>query len=185
MKLFKAVKSVFFGEKDEGCLEVRAGYSTAALAFLVGPRPAQRHPKDFQEGCGFKILDIEITPRTSVEVAVATIPKGALILFSQGIVKTTLVAGGTTVTWSLGTSATPAKYGSAGAPTQADSLLKNSKFSKFAPLDTQGPLSADESVVVTAAATGGAADGDTAFTAGVIRFVIVYLEAQALKDYDA
>lgn len=182
-RIRKAIKHLFIGnDKGEGGIQARCGNALGVLAALFGPIPAQVHPDDYNEGLGLKVVDIEINPR-AVETAVFTVPKGAMILMTEAIVKTLLVAGGTSVTWSLGTAATPAKYGSAGAPTQADSLLKNSKMYKIAPLDTQGVLAADEPIVLTAAATGGAADGDTAFTAGTVRVVIHYWEAQPLKSY--
>lgn len=131
---------------------------------------------------GFKrVVQEETLNPNAIETALATvIPKGANLRSVQGNVESALTGGGTTVTWSLGTAADPDKYGSAGFPSQADSLAKNSKSDWMAgPLD---PLAADETIVLTGCATGGAADGDTALTVGAVRIVVVYEALLPLAD---
>lgn len=124
------------------------------------------------------VVDKTVSP-SAVETAVFSVPAGSVIRLVQGNVQATLTGGGTTVTWSLGVAADPDKYGTAGYPTAADSLAQNSKSSWVA---TPTNLAAAEPIVLTGAATGGAADGNTALTVGSVRVVIVYDTYESLAN---
>lgn len=124
------------------------------------------------------VVDKTVSP-SAVETAVFSVPAGSVIRLVQGNVQTALTGGGTTATWSLGTAGDPDKYGTAGYPTAADSLAKNSKSSWTA---TPTHLASAEAIVLTGSATGGAADGDTALTVGSVRVVIVYDTYESLAD---
>lgn len=139
-------------------------------ALIVGPIAT--------EGLKTVVLEETVSP-AAVETALTTdIPKGAVIRAVLARCTVALTGGSTTVTWSVGVTGDPDKYGTAGHPTQADSLAKNS-HSEW----VNGPLAqlaADETIVVGGAATGGAADGDTALTVGSVRVVVIYDEAAVL-----
>jgi hypothetical protein len=130
------------------------------------------------EGWEDVIMEETLAPAAVATNMTTPVPKGAVITAVAANVQTALTGGGTTVTWSLGTAADPDKYGTAGHPTQADSLAKNS-HSEFAcaPL---ARLAADETITLRGAATGGAADGNTALTVGTVRVVVHYKRLVAL-----
>lgn len=130
------------------------------------------------EGLELRVIDVTVSP-AAVETAVATLPAGSVVISVQGNVQSALTGGGTTVTWSLGVAADPDKYGTAGYPSAADALTKNSKSRWLGPF-TQ--LASAEAIVLTGAATGGAADGDTALTVGSVRVRIVYWTCNDLDD---
>lgn len=147
----------------------RANIKTAvaaagAVAALIGSAAA--------EGLKIVVQEETLSP-AAIETSLATnVPKGSVILEVLANCQTALTAGGTTVTWSVGVTGDPDKYGTAGHPTQADALTKNSKSSWVcAPL---ARLAADETIVLTGAATGGAADGNTALSVGTVRVVVIY-----------
>lgn len=124
------------------------------------------------------VVEKTISP-AAVETAVFTVPKGSAIRAVLANVESALTGGSTTVTWSIGTAGDPDKYGTSGFPTQADALTKDSKSSFIA---TPTLLTSDEAIVLTGAATGGAADGDTALTVGSVRIVIIYDTYEALAN---
>jgi len=130
------------------------------------------------EGQELVVYEGTISPN-AVETNVINVPAGSVILSVQANVQTALTGGGTTVTWSLGTAATPNKYGTAGYPTQADSLAQNSKSNW---MGTWAFLTAAEQMVLTGCATGGAADGDTALTVGSVRVRVIYYTLNALDN---
>ena len=109
------------------------------------------------------------------------IPAGAIILSVQGYVVRTLVAGGTSVTWSLGlTGSTVNAYGTAGYPSAADLLAAKSKSNW---LNAAMPIVATANAVsVYACATGGASAGNTAFADGQIRIVVTYIDCASLQS---
>lgn len=144
--------------------------TTGATAMRVGP--------NVLEGMEIRTLDKTVSA-SGVETAIVSIPANSVIYSVLGNVQTLLVAGGTSVTWSLGLAATPAKYGTSGYPSAANSLLKNSKSSW---IGTPTLTASAEAIVLTAAADGGAADGDTGFSAGSIRVVVVYATVNGLED---
>lgn len=132
------------------------------------------------EGLKRVVQEQTLSPN-AIETSMSTvIPKGSVILAVLANVQTALTGGGTTATWSVGTTGDPDKYGTAGFPTPADSLAKNSKSSWIA--DNFVRLTADETIVLTGAATGGAADGDTALTVGSVRIVVIYDTFAALAN---
>lgn len=131
------------------------------------------------EGYEVLVMDEVIVCAASVENPMSNaVPKGAMILSVQANAQTALTAGGTTATWSVGTTATPNLYGTAGSPTQADSLAKNSKSNKMI---APSALSADTTIKVIGAETGGAAAGDTGLT-GSVRVQVVYAIFTGLVD---
>ena len=128
-----------------------------------------------------RVVQEEILSPDAIETALATvIPKGSSIKLVQGNANAALTGGGTTVTWSLGTAADPDKYGTAGWPTQGDSLAKNSKSSWVAGPSSQ--LSADETIILTGCITGGAADGNTKLSVGSVRVVVTFDTFLPLAD---
>lgn len=143
-----------------------------------GPLPANfiddRSGVSAPEGIHREKLEVYLEP-TAVETAVGTVPAGAAIRSVQTNVEVLLVAGGTSVTLSIGTAADPDKYGTH----SADSLAKDQKIST---IPAWAVLAAAEPIVITAAATGGNADGDTAFSAGKVRCVVIYDDINDLHN---
>lgn len=145
--------------------------ATGAVIYHLGPSST--------EGLQRKML-VETLAPDAVETAMATaIPKGAIVRAVLANVQTALTGGGTTVTWSLGITGTVDKYGTAGYPTQADALTKNSKSSW---LGDGSRLAADEKIKLCAAVTGGAAAGDTKLSAGTAKIVAIYDVPAALAN---
>ena len=157
------------GAKGQVYLAGQTNIYTGALAAglaatIVGPTAT--------EGLKTVVQEETLSP-AAVETALATvIPKGSVIRAVLANVQTALTGGSTTVTWSVGVAADPDKYGTAGHPTKADALTKNSKSNWINAALVQ--LTADETIVLTGAATGGTADGDTALTVGTVRIVVIY-----------
>lgn len=151
----------------------KAGSATGITVDTVGPNA--------DEGFSRVIVDKTVSP-AAVETAVFTVPAGCVVesVLANCEVELGFAAGaGTTATWSVGTAGDPDKYGTSGYPTAADSLLQNTKSSWVA---TPTHLSSAEDIIITAAATGGAADGDTAFNQGSVRVVIIYRAPVALAN---
>lgn len=145
--------------------------ATGAVALRLGATAT--------EGWELRVFDGVISP-AAIETNVVLIPANSIILSAQANVQAALTGGGTTATWSLGTAATPNKYGTAGYPSPADSLAQNSK-SDWLPT-AFAHLSSAEQIVLTGAATGGAADGNTALTVGSVRVRIVYQTLNSLDN---
>lgn len=129
------------------------------------------------EGMELCVSDVIVSP-AAVESAVCTVPARSVILSVQANCQTVLTGGGTTVTWSLGTAATPDKYGTAGDGV-GDTLAANGKVNVF---PAWALLTSAEDIKLTGCATGGAADGDTALTVGSVRVVTRYYTLNALDD---
>lgn len=133
------------------------------------------------------VYDATVSP-SAVETNLINLPAGSMILSVQSNVQTALTGGGTTVTYSIGTAADPDKYGSAGfnsitGAAAADALTQNAKTTWFGDGSHAMSLSgAAEQLVLTGAATGGAADGNTALTVGSVRVRVVYYLLQALAN---
>lgn len=142
------------------------GTGTGAVALRFGATAT--------EGLEITVYDEVLTP-AAVETAVLTVPAGSVILGVQTNVETALTAGGTSVTMSIGTAADPDKYGTHGS----DTLAQNAKIDT---IPDWAVLSSGEAIVITAAATGGTADGDTAFSAGTVRARVVYAALNSLDD---
>lgn len=165
------VKDGGFVVPDGSTAQIRgAGTGTGDVVERVGGSAT--------EGLERRVYEDTVSP-VAVETNLINLPAGAKVISVQANVEVLLVAGGTSVTWSIGTAADPDKYGTSGFPTQADDLTKNSK-SDFLGDSTQ--LTAAEQMVLTAAATGGAGDGDTAFSAGSVRVRVVYDFPNSLDD---
>jgi len=129
---------------------------------------------------GLRIRQLDqVVSMLGLSVAMQTqIPKGASIMSVQAQVVQGLIASGSTVTWSIGAAGGFANtYGTAGAPTQSDSLLLNSKS---ATMVMGSPLGSANAVTVYAAATGGASAGNGAFTGGQVRVVVTYHDCSDL-----
>jgi hypothetical protein len=126
------------------------------------------------EGMELRVFEATISP-AAVETNVLLVPANSLVVSAQTNVLTDLTAGGTSVTYGLGVAADPDKYGTP----SADGLVKNTK-SNFIP--AHAFLTAAEQIVLTAAATGGAADGDTALSVGTVRVRVVYWTLKALDS---
>lgn len=157
--------------EDNSLLQMKGrGTGTGDVIQRIGPTTT--------EGLELRVIDVTVSP-AAIETAVATLPAGSIPIAIMGNVQSALTGGGTTVTWSIGTAATPNKYGTAGYPSAADSLAKNSKSRFLGPFIQ---LTSAEPIVVTGAATGGSADGDTALTVGSIRVLIVYWTCNDLDD---
>lgn len=157
----------------DGAIKTAPGSSAVAkLLALFG--------STLTEGMALKVID-EVVPCTALENNLTNvIPKGAAILGVFANVQAALTGGGTTATWSVGVNGDVDKYGTAGAPTQANTLAKNSK-SRWVD-DANSSLGADEQIAVCAAAAGGAAAGDTALTVGSVRVMVVYLHWEDLAN---
>lgn len=126
------------------------------------------------EGFEVRVYEATISP-AAVETNALNVPAGAVLLSVQTNVETALVAGGTSVTLSIGTTDDPDKYGTHAT----DSLAQNQKIDT---VPDWAVLGSSEQIVLTAAATGGASDGDSAFSAGAVRVRIVYLALNSLDD---
>jgi ribosomal protein S16 len=126
------------------------------------------------EGMHLVVFDAIISP-AAVETAVLTIPAQSVVMSCQANVATALTGGGTTVTFGVGTAGDPDKYG---APA-VDGLTQNTKLN-FIP--AYAFLTAPEAVVLTGAAAGGTADGDTALTVGTVRVRVVYWTLNSLDN---
>lgn len=129
------------------------------------------------EGLEIVVFDDVISP-AAIETNVVNVPANSVIYSVQGNCQAALTGGGTTVTWSLGVAADPDKYGTAGDG-GGDSLAQNSKSNWTA---TPTRLASAEQIVLTGAATGGAADGDTALTVGSVRVRVVYATCNSLDN---
>ena len=140
---------------------------------------------DSGEGWTRVVYDEVVSP-VAVETNLINLPAGSVIESVQARCTVILVAGGTTVTWSVGTAADPDHYGSAGysditGAAAADSLAANSNINWFGDSAHAVSMStATEQFVLTGAATGGAADGNTAFSSGSVRVRVVYRRLQPL-----
>jgi hypothetical protein len=126
------------------------------------------------EGMHLVVFDAIISP-AAVETAVLTVPAQSVVMSCQANVATALTGGGTTVTFAVGVTADPDKYG---APA-VDGLTQNTKLN-FIP--AYAFLTAPEAVVLTGAAAGGTADGDTALTVGTVRVRVVYWTLNSLDN---
>lgn len=157
----------------KGSLFVAAGVVAAGIASQIwGPSGT--------EGLKRVVMEETLSP-SAIETPLSNvIPKGSVVRGVFANAQSALTGGGTTATWSVGTTADPDKYGTAGFPTPADSLAKNSKSSWLPP--SRDWLAADETIVLTGTVTGGAADGNTALTVGSVRIVVVYDTFAALAD---
>jgi hypothetical protein len=157
----------------KGSLLVAAGVVAAGVtATIWGPSGT--------EGLKRVVMEETLSP-SAVETPLSNVvPKGSVVRGVFANAQAALTGGGTTVTWSVGNAGDPDKYGTAGFPTQADSLAKNSK-SNWLP-SSRDWLAANETIVLTGTATGGAADGNTALTVGSVRIVVVYDTFAALAD---
>jgi hypothetical protein len=120
------------------------------------------------------VFDAIISP-AAVETAVLTVPAQSVVMSCQANVATALTGGGTTVTFAVGVTADPDKYG---APA-VDGLTQNTKLN-FIP--AYAFLTAPEAVVLTGAAAGGTADGDTALSVGTVRVRVVYWTLNSLDN---
>jgi len=150
-----------------GVLQLRReGTGTGSVAARIGGSS--------NEGVEVIVFENDISP-AAVETAVVTVPAGTVILSVQSNVEVALTGGGTTVTYALGTAADPDKYGYPGS----DTLAKNSKINT---IPDWAVLGSSEAIVLSGAATGGTADGDTALTVGTVRVRIVYLALNGLDD---
>ena len=144
--------------------------SSPATALFLGT-PALGGPRIRQLDQVVGVLGLSTAMQTQI-------PKGASIMAVQAQVVQGLTASGSTVTWSIGAAGGFANtYGTAGAPTQADSLLLNSKS---AVIVLGSPLGSANAVTVYAAATGGAGAGNGAFTGGQVRVVVTYYDCSDL-----
>ena len=155
---------------------VRAAGSSATGALLA------QFGKNSNEGLTVKCMEETVACSAIENPMTNPVPKGAIILLVQANAEAALTGGGTTATWSLGVTGDVDSYGTAGFPTQADSLAQNSKSNFLQNLDTAARLAADETIKVCAAATGGAAAGDTALTVGSVRVQVVFLHWDALEN---
>jgi hypothetical protein len=127
------------------------------------------------EGWQRRVYEATVSP-AAVETNLLNLPAFGAIVSIQANVQTALTGGGTTVTFSIGTAADPDKYGTAGTGTAggvADTLTLDAKLNFF-PVAGKVLETAAEQIVLTGAATGGAADGNTALTVGSVRVRIVY-----------
>lgn len=149
-----------------GAETLTADSATGAVALRIGASAT--------EGLEIKVVDKTVSP-SAVETAVFTVPAGAVILSVQGNCESALTGGGTTVTWALGTAGDPDKYGYPGS----DTLAQNSKVDT---IPDWAVLGSTEPIVLTGAATGGTADGNTALTVGSVRVRIVYATLNSLDD---
>ena len=152
---------------------VPASAATGNVIDLVG--------SSVTEGLQRKMLVETLNPNAAETSMTAAVPKGAIVRAVLGNVQSALTGGGTTVTWSLGITGTVDKYGTAGYPTQADALTKNSKSSW---LGDGARLAADETIKLCAAATGGAAAGDTKLSgaSAAVKIVVIYDMPAPLAD---
>lgn len=129
------------------------------------------------EGLELAVYEATVEP-AAVETNLLLLPAGSVILSVQANCETALTGGSTTVTWSIGTTGDPDKYGTAGNG-GGDTLLANGKLD-FLPDRVR--VASAEQIVLSGAATGGASDGDTALTVGSVRVRIVYERFNSLAD---
>lgn len=151
---------------DDGVLQMEGAGTSGKVIRRLGASTT--------EGLETLVFENTISPN-AVETAVFTVPAGAVILAVQANVETALTGGGTTVTFALGTTGDPDKYGYPGS----DTLAQNAKIDT---IPDWAVLSSAEAIVLTGAATGGTADGDTALTVGSVRVRIVYEALNSLDD---
>lgn len=130
-------------------------------------RVIQRIGATATEGLEMRVYEATVSP-AAVETNLVNIPANSAIMSVQSNVETALTGGGTTVTYSIGTTGDPDKYG-----TPSSDLLTQNAKSNFIPAWTF--LTSSEQMVLTGAATGGASDGDTALSVGSVRVRVVYL----------
>lgn len=153
---------------------------TVLQLFGSGTTPGDtvvRYGATATEGLEVRVFENTISP-AAVETAIVTLPAYSYVLAVQANCQSALTGGGTTVTWSIGTAADPDKYGTAGNGA-GDTLAKNGKLD-FAIPGTL--LTSTEAIVLTGAAAGGAADGNTALTVGSVRVRVVYAFLNSLDD---
>ncbi len=126
------------------------------------------------EGLETFVYEETVSP-AAVETNLIETPAGAVIRSVQANVETALTGGSTTVTFAVGTVSDPDKYGYPGS----DTLAQNAKVDT---IPTHAILGSAEQMVLTGAATGGTADGDTALTVGSVRVRVVYDVLNSLDD---
>jgi hypothetical protein len=145
------------------CLTISKSSSAGAAAFRLGA--------SVNEGWEIRVHeeDVELDGSASNDLS-AAIPDGAVILASQGNLKTTVVAT-TAVKVGIGISGNPDLYG-----LSAD-LVKNTKIDS---IPDYAVLSGDEDIGVYAADTNGGAAGT--LDTGTVRVRIVYAALTSLED---
>lgn len=134
---------------------------------------------DATHGIATYVYQATVSP-AAVETALFTIPAMSVVDSVQSNVQTALTGGGTTVTHSIGITGDVDAYGTASnSGVQADLLTQNAKINTLGTTTNAGASigvwsAATVSLKLIAAATGGAAVGDTALTAGSVLVRVVY-----------
>ena len=149
---------------------IPASSTTAQLVFHLGPSTTE----------GFeRLMIVKTVSPNAAATALFTWPANSIPRYCGANAQANLTGGGTSVTWSIGKSGDVDAYGTAGYPSAADALTKNSKSTWFANGD---PLAASEDILLYAAATGGASAGDTKLSVGSVKVVAIYDAPVALAD---
>lgn len=153
------------------------GAGSGVLIELEGPTGAT----------GIKRFAWESTVATGqIENPLFTVPANSVVESVQANCMTALTGGGTTVTWSVGITGDVDAYGTVGNPT--DSLVQFGKANWMGDIAANAGASLNKfsgttvDLKLIGAATGGAAAGDTALTAGTVKVRVVYKTMVNLAD---
>lgn len=138
-------------------------------------RVVQRYAPVTSAGHEVRVYEATVSP-SAISTNLLNVPANSVVRSVQANCESALTGGGTTVTWSIGIAGTVNKYGTVAG---GNSLTKNGKLNYMA---TPARLASSEQIVLTGAAAGGAAAGDTALTAGSVRVRIVYETLVTLAD---
>ena len=153
------------GLNQTGIQFLSAGAGTAAVA--------QRFGASATEGYEIQVIDETLSALAAVSTDLTqNIPANSVILSAQLTIKTTVVAGGTTVKVGIGPTSDPDKYG------KTADLVANSKIDV---IPAHAVLSSAEDVQLNMVATAGGI-GDTAASAGAVRLRIVFATLNSLDD---
>lgn len=109
--------------------------------------------------------DVDLTALGALFVALVTLPAGAVVKAASALIKTTVVAGSTSVKVGIGPTGTKNKYGTLSALT-ADTHCEAVFASAVG--------TSSEAVLLNIVATNGTSAGDTTPTAGLVKVRIEY-----------
>lgn len=129
------------------------------------------------EGLELRVYEETVTP-AAVETNLLLLPGASMVASVSANCDAALTGGGTTVTWSIGTTADPDLFCTAGNGA-GDTLLQNGKADVIDMSTFNGPA---VQMALTGCVTGGATAGDTALTVGSVRVRVVYWAVNQLDD---
>ena len=159
-----------------GSAGIATGLLTLDEASAAGT-VAMRFGATTTEGLELRVYEETVTP-AAVETNLLLLPSASMVASVSANCDAALTGGGTTVTWSIGTTADPDLFCTAGNGA-GDTLLQNGKSDV---IDMSTFNGAAVQMALTGCVTGGATAGNTALTVGSVRVRVVYWAVNQLDD---